>query len=207
MANQTVDTILFDLAEVYMRGLKGANEALGEQLGQPIPEALLLGNEAVQLFHGEITETEYWEALLATHRWEIEVDDLKALARRNFTKVEGTEEVVTELKAAGYRLGLLSIHAREWIEHCEREHRHHRHFDVVVYSYECGLSKPDPAAYEYALAALGADPERTVFTDDNPEYVRGAEAVGIRSILFEDAEQLRARLVEMRILPASPGGR
>jgi len=54
--------------------------------------------------------------------------------------------------------------------------------------------KPDPRLYRILLDRYGLKAEECVFIDDNPANVAGAEAVGIKGILFKNAEQLRAEL-------------
>jgi putative hydrolase of the HAD superfamily len=58
-------------------------------------------------------------------------------------------------------------------------------FDDVVLSFEVGLRKPDPEIYREALRRLSAEPARTVFVDDQPEYCDGAAAVGIETFLID----------------------
>jgi hypothetical protein len=110
-----VEAIIFDLSEVCLRGLKGTNRLLGAHLGLAIDDDAFLGEAAVRLFHGEIGEEEYLQAIITANRWAVDVIDLKRLVRQNFDRIEGTETVVECLKAHGYRLGLLSVHAREWV--------------------------------------------------------------------------------------------
>jgi HAD superfamily hydrolase (TIGR01509 family) len=47
--------------------------------------------------------------------------------------------------------------------------------------------KPDAAFYEKALAKFGITPDTCLLVDDRPENVAGAEAFGIRAILYSDA--------------------
>jgi putative hydrolase of the HAD superfamily len=67
-------------------------------------------------------------------------------------------------------------------------------FDVVVSSYDVKMQKPDPRIYQHALEQLGVKPEEAVFTDDLEVNVAAAEALGIRSILFNNSEQFKADL-------------
>lgn len=62
--------------------------------------------------------------------------------------------------------------------------------------YSCRLraTKPDPGAYGAVLAALGAEPATVTFVDDRPENVAGAQAVGMRGVLFTDPATLAADL-------------
>lgn len=56
--------------------------------------------------------------------------------------------------------------------------------DVLVYSHEEGMSKPDPEIYRLACQRLGVDPDRTVFVDDTEEMLIGAAAVGLTPVKF-----------------------
>lgn len=61
--------------------------------------------------------------------------------------------------------------------------------DVLIYSHEVGLAKPDPRVYRLACERLGVPPEQVVFVDDVPECVDGARAVGMRAVLFRGTRQ------------------
>jgi putative hydrolase of the HAD superfamily len=66
--------------------------------------------------------------------------------------------------------------------------------EVLVYSHEVGVAKPDPAIYELVCRRLGVAPEEAVFLDDKPGAVEGAEAVGMTGVLFRDNEQAVAAI-------------
>jgi putative hydrolase of the HAD superfamily len=54
---------------------------------------------------------------------------------------------------------------------------------VVVDSHLVGVEKPDPAIFELALAALGVDPERSLYVGDTVHFdVRGARAAGLAPV-------------------------
>jgi len=75
-------------------------------------------------------------------------------------------------------------------------------FDVLVFSNEVGLSKPDPAIYRDTLEklALGDRPDAAFFVDDLEENVTTARALGMHAILFKDPAQL---LEDVRALGVS----
>jgi putative hydrolase of the HAD superfamily len=70
----------------------------------------------------------------------------------------------------------------------------YRIFDAVYASHLIGLAKPDPTFYTYILEHEGCSADRAVFVDDVPENVEAAGALGMRSLLFTDAEQLNRDL-------------
>ncbi len=110
-------------------------------------------------------------------------------------------ELLTELRTAGYRVAALSnlepSRAR-WL----RAHGIEALFDAVVFSCEVGLRKPDISKctpenleiYRLAMRRLGLGADECLFIDDNVNCVSAAESMGIRSIKFENVEQLRKEL-------------
>lgn len=74
--------------------------------------------------------------------------------------------------------------------------------DVVVYSHEVGLAKPDPASYRLACERLGVAPEEAVFLDDVPMAVDAARECGMHAVLFRDNEQAMAAIEELLRAPS-----
>jgi putative hydrolase of the HAD superfamily len=58
--------------------------------------------------------------------------------------------------------------------------------EVIVYSHEVGLAKPDPAIYALVCRRLEVAPAQAVFLDDRPAAVEGAAAIGMTGVLFQD---------------------
>ena len=72
----------------------------------------------------------------------------------------------------------------------------------VIASHHIGAIKPDREFFEIALATLGAAPGEAVFFDDNAINVAGARACGIEAHRVQGIGETRARLAELRLLPA-----
>lgn len=64
----------------------------------------------------------------------------------------------------------------------------------VTVSGEVGLVKPDRAIYERHAASFGLEPSATLFIDDSPKNVAGAEEAGWQAVAFKDAGTLREDL-------------
>ncbi len=67
-------------------------------------------------------------------------------------------------------------------------------FTHNTWSCELRLAKPDPAIYHHVLDAIQTPAEEVLFLDDRQENVLSAEAVGLRGIIFRNAQQLREEL-------------
>jgi putative hydrolase of the HAD superfamily len=67
-------------------------------------------------------------------------------------------------------------------------------FDAVLESRVLGVRKPDPRFYELACAAVGVEPEESVFLDDLGVNLKPARALGMHTIKVTDADQALAEL-------------
>ena len=61
--------------------------------------------------------------------------------------------------------------------------------DLIVYSHEVGMSKPDPRIYQLACDGLGVPAPDMVFLDDVPENVTAARLAGLHGVLFTSTDQ------------------
>jgi FMN phosphatase YigB (HAD superfamily) len=88
-----------------------------------------------------------------------------------------------------YRTGILS---NSFVGAREREQAAYGFEDLVdeiIYSHECGLSKPDPAIYALTCERLRVAPQEIIFLDDYEPNVEGARQVGIHAVLYKDNAQ------------------
>jgi len=56
------------------------------------------------------------------------------------------------------------------------------HFRQIFLSSSIGLRKPDAAAYDHVVKAIGVPARRIVFFDDLPENIEGARARGLSAV-------------------------
>ena len=119
--------------------------------------------------------------------------------------VKPTEQLVRDLKAAGYKLYVLSNMSREFIDFLRRFPVYGL-FDGEVVSCEEGVVKPEPEIYRRLLGRYGLDPAQTLFIDDRPANIAAAAALGIRGQLFDhSAPAATCDLLRRRLLPEIVG--
>jgi putative hydrolase of the HAD superfamily len=100
-----------------------------------------------------------------------------------------------ELKQRGLLTAILSNMGDNVLANMERTFDWLPRFDVLVWSYQLRMAKPDQAIYRHVLSKLGTEPEETLFLDDRPVNVQAAQALGMKAIQFSTVEQLREELV------------
>jgi len=100
-----------------------------------------------------------------------------------------------ELKKRGLLTGILSNMGDSVLASLEKHFDWLPNFDVLVWSFQLGMIKPDPAIYHHLLNRLGTRPEETLFIDDRHANVEAAQKLGIHAIEFTTVEKLRDDLV------------
>lgn len=103
------------------------------------------------------------------------------LRRANGVRLfDGVRQLLSDLRAAGYGLGLLTngLSDAQWEK--IRSLRMEPQFDAVVVAGDVGFFKPDPRAFVALLERLSAAASRTLFVGDSYEMdVVGAHAAGL----------------------------
>ncbi len=69
-----------------------------------------------------------------------------------------------------------------------------RVFERVFCSHEIRARKPEPRAFRTVLEYLNLSPQSVILLDDNPVFVRGAEELGIRSLLVSSRDEIEVGL-------------
>ena len=82
------------------------------------------------------------------------------------------------------------------------------YFEAFFSSCYLGVRKPDAGIYQRALSITQREPSECIFIDDRGLNLECAKELGMRTIHFRDANQLREALAEYGVLsPArQPGG-
>jgi putative hydrolase of the HAD superfamily len=73
-------------------------------------------------------------------------------------------------------------------------------FDHVVNTSAFGSIKPEPEIYASALDLVGIEADEAFFTDDRPKFVEAAVTLGWTGHVFDGAEGLRAKLMDVGVL-------
>jgi epoxide hydrolase-like predicted phosphatase len=204
-----VQAVLFDFSGVITASPWDAMGGIGDATGveADVVLELMLGDYHEDTDHpwhrverGEIELLEY--AVDVRARADAAGLDLDFERLRNLMVDLPVHEPVVarirELRAEGYRTGLVTNNVREagpqWREKVPLDEL----FEVVVDSSEVGMRKPNPAIFHHALDLLGGiAPQAAVFVDDHPGNVAGAERAGLHAVLFADVDTALAELDDL----------
>lgn len=148
---------------------------------------------------GKLTGIAFWQKLLLDAGLPVNQQTVEELnrwdARLWTTQNPAILAWQQQLKQHGFLTAILSNMGDNVLARIEREFAWIHRFDVLVWSFQLLMAKPDPAIYHHTLAQLGTRPEQTLFLDDKLINVQAAHALGMPALQFSTVSQLRADLI------------
>jgi putative hydrolase of the HAD superfamily len=155
-------------------------------------------NPLFVLERGEITEAAFLEKLsealepLLGHR--PQMHRFKEIYFEALNPNPPMIELMQELKAAGYRMAMLTNNVREWEPLWRSMLPVDEIFETVVDSGFVGCRKPESRIYELTLEQIDMAAESCLFVDDVLVNCEGARKAGIHAVHFQDNEQAIAEI-------------
>ena len=110
-------------------------------------------------------------------------------------EVEGMYELLTQLKAEGYKLyGLTNWCSKVYLTMAQFPI--FKLLDGQIISSEEKVIKPEPEIYQSLFDKFNLKPEECIFADDRAENIEGGSRLGMDGIVFKDAKQYERELRE-----------
>jgi len=171
--------------EALGKAMQAATEANGE-------------NPLFEMERGEISEVVFLEQLtdalepLLGHR--PEMHRFREIYFEALDPNPTMIDLMRELKAAGYRMAMLTNNVREWEPLWRAMLPVDEIFETVVDSGFVGCRKPESRIYSLTLERLSLSPKQCLFIDDALVNVEGAQKAGIAGVHFQETEQAIAEI-------------
>jgi putative hydrolase of the HAD superfamily len=196
-----IESVIFDWGGVLIDDpAPGLMQYCADALGVPRGDyERAHGQFAAEFQKGLIAEEDFWARLCGALR--VARPDVPSLWGEAFRSVYSPREevfsMVVSVRQRGFKTGFLSnteAAARRYFLELGYDM-----FDVAVFSCAEGMMKPERRIYEIAVERLGSRPEAAVLIDDRPDYIGGARAAGLNTILFGDLRQVREELARLSV--------
>lgn len=181
-----VKAIIFDCFGVLYLG---AYRAMEEKFPN---KALELSELTKQSDYGFIDQREYMQAIIDLTG--MSVSEINKLIVDEYHLNQPLIDYIRLELKPHYKIGMLSNIGRGWIQNFFDEYQLHDLFDAVVLSGDEGIVKPHPQSFELIAERLGYEPEDCLIIDDLPENIAGADAAGMRGVVYGNLHVLQGDL-------------
>lgn len=193
-----INTYIFDWARVIRDvSWRYAAKALEEVVGVNDVEKFKAAcfPDLLERERGALSRFAFWSRVVSEYGLSVTGETVRrfvrayqAVAAAPYPEVMA---LLRELKERPHvRVAILSNGAPELREITEASEER-KLVDTAFYSCDLGIRKPSPAIFQFVLDALGAEPSRTLFVDDQSENTDAAAALGIHTILFKGPESVQ----------------
>jgi putative hydrolase of the HAD superfamily len=204
LAPNSADALLFDLGRVVLD--IDFSKVVASWAGHAGCEpARLVGrlspNEAWKRHErGEISDAAFFEGLRASLG--IDITDIQFLEGWNAIFAGEMPGIGAMLARAGTRLPLYAFSNTNGahVEHFSRAYADLLgHFREIYLSSAIGLRKPEAAAYDHVVKAIGVPASRILFFDDSAENIAGARARGLSAVHVRSPDDIATALAALGI--------
>ena len=195
-----IDSVIFDIGGVLidvrkeehikkMKVSKDAEEYLMEKMGcdqiwREYDKGLKSEEEIFQLY------------LKEKPQYEKEIREYCLTISEDMPKFPYADSWLSSLKAAGYKVYVLSDWPKEIMERCKA--LGNMSFlsicDDYVFSHQCHYNKPDSHIFEALIKKTGLNPKRSIMLDDRENIIKAAKDLGFSGIVFKDYQDAVQKL-------------
>lgn len=189
VAGEKIENVIFDIGGVILHvDFMPAVKAFAVESGlnpERVIQEVFEGPELKKYDRGHIGADEFFRALRARLRVRMDETRMRQLWDDIFRENTPVADLIRSWH--GKRpMFLISNTCQSHVEQFEGQFDLFGLFDDRVYSCDVGLLKPQIEIYELALKQFGVEASKTVFIDDKPENVEGAQKAGLHAIHFTD---------------------
>lgn len=190
--------VIFDMGGVLLRTEdRDPRTALGARFGlsyAQMDELVFNCESAKQATTGRISEEAHWLSIAA--HLQLAPEEITAFREAFWAGDRADEQLLAYIESLRPRVrtALLSNAWSNARADLVERYGLDRVFDVLVFSAEIGMAKPDAKIYQHVLQLLQVRPEEAVFVDDMPANVTAARALGMQAIHFQNSAQTLGEL-------------
>jgi HAD superfamily hydrolase (TIGR01509 family) len=109
------------------------------------------------------------------------------------------EYALSNLRAAGYRLGVASNSVRNSVELMMDKSGLSKYLDVLVSNQDVSKPKPNPEIYTKAMRLLEVNPDETLVVEDNENGIAAARAAGAHIMIVSEVTDVTLEGIFARI--------
>jgi len=195
-----IKSIIFDIGNVLLEFkpldyLKATfNDDKIEAL---VYKEIFQSQEWLHLDRGTLTQEEAIKAIIQRNpNYEVHIKRCMANWIGILIPIEGTLQIVKELKQKGFKLYLLSNFHSLAFESIYSKYDFFKYFDGGVISYKENLVKPETEIYTRLLDTYGLKAKECLFIDDTLANTEAADRLGMNTIHFNNYETLEDDLLK-----------
>jgi len=185
----TVEVVFFDFGGVLVEeGFRQGLMDIGQRNGIDPEKFLQIAFDLAfteGFVTGRLDEKEFWHILRSKTGVAGSHEVFRDAVLSGFEMRDWMIDLVKKLKESKVRTAILSDQT-PWLDEMDRKYNFFQWFERVFNSYYIGMSKREPALFDYALSEMGVRAEQALFVDDNQGNIERAQQKGLHTIHYQN---------------------
>jgi len=195
----SIKAVIFDFGGVLAEeGFREGLWAIGRKNGMDPEEFRKTADELIHetgYVTGRSDESEYWDMLRMKTGIKGTARELRDEIVKRFVLRPEMIGLADKLADRGLITAILSDQTN-WLDEIDRDTPFFRHFRYVFNSYKIKKSKRDLSVFRDICAAMGVDPDTSLFIDDNAENIQRAANEGLKVIRFHTVDLFKREIAK-----------
>ncbi|MDP2789003.1 MAG: HAD family phosphatase [bacterium] len=198
-----IKVICFDLDGVYFtkEGKKAFHKSLADLSSDEEKVSYVLDKspEMHKFVTGAMNEQELWDFHRNYLNISLSNQEFEKLLVKEYKIDEEVRKIVLKTREKGYIACVCSNNSVVRVRALEKKFNFLSDFDVKIFSHEVGFVKPSKEIFQALIDKSGVNPDEIIYSDDNPEKIKGAGDLGINVFVYENFPQFLGKLRELGI--------
>lgn len=148
--------------------------------------------------NGQMSGVEYWISILQHFNLNQNGSEINRLIQedvKSWTKInDAMIQFIKESRSTIHKLAIISNMTKDNLAFIRTHFQWLDLFDVLIFSCEIGINKPDKKIYEACLHELTVSPNECLYVDDSVENVYGAIKMGMNAYHFKSFPEFTREL-------------
>lgn len=199
-----ISTVIFDLGNVLVKVKhKGLLQHLKNELDNRISldelKALFMSSPACKSYQiGSINSDQFYEQIKRELKLQLSKDIFKKCWQDILGLIDQNVSLLPILKR-NYKLAIISDTNPWHIDIIGEKFEIFNYFQVLIFSYDVHLTKPDPRIFRLAMQRTDSEPENCVYIDDLEQNIEAAKKLNMHGILYKTHSELVHELQNLEI--------
>jgi putative hydrolase of the HAD superfamily len=198
-----IKAITFDLDGVYFTAesypnFKAKIPKLTSDMAL-VDQVLSQSEEMMKFKRGEMDEETFWNYVRSTLQVSISNPTIYQYLADSYQMNPDVVSFVEKVRSHGIKTCICTNNFITRIRELNKRYGFLSNFDVHVFSYSVGATKPDPIIYQALIKYTNCLPEEIVIADDKIANVEAAKALGINAFQYVGFDSFIAELKNLGV--------
>ena len=198
-----IRAVTFDLDGVYFT--EASFQTFKRNLPKTITEqkivnhVLFKSDQILQFKKGELSENQYWDYVRLSLGCTLTNPQIFQLLAASYEVDSDVVASVKKARSLGLKTCICTNNFPTRINSLNTKFNFLADFDIQVFSYEVGATKPDPKIFQALITQSGCLPQEIFYADDKEPNVLTAQSLGLNAVIYRDFPQFLVALSSLGV--------